>query len=97
MSILRTNLPTTVSQRARGQVPHVHAHDNPQTRRLLDALPRLHRPYRPTPWLFNTHLQLVFLNARKKTDRLPYDRIQPLVKVQEKLRVSIDVDPLDML
>ena len=63
MSTLRTILPTTASRRARGQVPHVHAHDNPQSRRLLDALPRLRRPYRPTPWLFNTHLQKFAVGA----------------------------------
>jgi len=79
MSTLRPSFPATALRHARGQIPRVHCHDNPRSRAILEALPRLRRPYRPTPWLFNTHLQLVFLNSRKKTDSLPYDRIQPLV------------------
>ncbi|MEC7118690.1 MAG: alpha/beta fold hydrolase [Pseudomonadota bacterium] len=39
----------------------------------------LTRPYRPTPWLFNAHLQLLFLGLQKKnTQTLHYDRIEQL-------------------
>ena len=62
----------------RGETPRVYRHDNPRSRAIVQGLSRLHRPYRPTPWLFNTHLQLVFLNARKKADALPYDHTEPL-------------------
>lgn len=58
--------------------PRVSCHDNPQTRHILHAIPRLQRPFKPTPWLFNTHLQLIFLNARKKSGALAYDQTQPV-------------------
>ena len=67
-----------VRQRLQGQIPHVHCHDNPQSRQLVGRLRQLHQPFRPTPWLFNTHLQLVFLNARKKQAEQFYDRLEPL-------------------
>jgi predicted alpha/beta-fold hydrolase len=46
--------------------PQVHCHDNAQNRHLVSALPQLHDNFRPTPWLFNEHAQLVFHSLRKK-------------------------------
>ena len=45
--------------------PQLHFHDSPFTRALLPRLPQLHAPYRPTPWLFNAHLQLLWLMLRE--------------------------------
>jgi predicted alpha/beta-fold hydrolase len=58
--------------------PRVHSHDNPHSRRIVAALPQLSRPYRPTPWLFNAHLQLVFLTRRQQPTGLAYDHIDRL-------------------
>lgn len=62
----------------RGQRPDVHCHDNPQSQHVVHSLRQLHESFRPTPWLFNTHLQLIFLNARKKQGEQFYDRIEPM-------------------
>lgn len=52
----------------------------------------------PMAMLRGRHRTQVLIKARGFREiRAVVDRIQPLVKVQEKLRVSIDVDPLDML
>lgn len=48
------------------RTPQVHCHDNERNRQLLAALPALRQPFRPTPWLFNAHAQLIFHGLRKK-------------------------------
>jgi primosomal protein N' (replication factor Y) (superfamily II helicase) len=52
----------------------------------------------PMARLRGRHRTQVMIKAKGFREvRAVVDRIQPLVKVQEKLRVSIDVDPLDMM
>jgi len=52
----------------------------------------------PMAKLRGRHRTQVMIKAKGFREvRAVVDRIQPLVKVQEKLRVSIDVDPLDMM
>jgi predicted alpha/beta-fold hydrolase len=46
--------------------PQVHCHDKARNHHIVAALPQLHRPFRPTPWLFNAHAQLIFHGLRKK-------------------------------
>ncbi len=46
---------------------------------LINHLTQLNRPYRPTAWLANRHLQLVFIELRKKIGKtLQYDKIETL-------------------
>lgn len=40
--------------------------DTPLNQQLLQLLPRLQRPYKPTPWAYNTHLQLIWLILKDK-------------------------------
>lgn len=47
------------------RTPQVHCQDNARNRQVVDALPQLRTPFRPTPWLFNAHAQLIFHGLRK--------------------------------
>ncbi len=58
--------------------PRVFCHDNPQNRHIVAALPQLQQPFRPTPWLFNPHLQMVLVNLREGKVQRDYDRIDTL-------------------
>ena len=55
--------------------PELIYQSNPDNQRLLSQLPILQRRYWPTPWIFNTHLQLLFLGLKKAfAPKLNYDR-----------------------
>lgn len=60
--------------------PQVHCHDNARNRHIVSSLPQLQQAFRPTPWLFNEHVQLVFHSLRKKkqTSAPLYDHYDPL-------------------
>jgi predicted alpha/beta-fold hydrolase len=62
--------------------PQLDFNPSPFIERLVARLDQLHRPYVPTPWLFNAHLQLLWLLAR--------DAIAPALKYErtEILRMS---------
>lgn len=45
--------------------PRVFCHDNAHTREIIGGLQQLHEDFKPTPWLFNAHAQLIFYNLRK--------------------------------
>lgn len=60
------------------QAPRVHCHDNPRNRKIVGALPQLQQAFRPTPWLFNPHLQMVLANMREGRVERDYDRIETL-------------------
>ena len=46
---------------------------------VLEKLPQLKKKYRPTPWLSNTHVHLLYFDLiKKKTSKLEYDRIDQL-------------------
>ena len=47
------------------KLPELVYQFNPQNQQRLQNLPRLQRPFRPTPWMFNTHLQLLALGLKK--------------------------------
>ncbi|ENO16012.1 alpha/beta fold hydrolase [Marinobacter nanhaiticus D15-8W] len=60
--------------------PHVLFKPTPKNQQLIARLSQLQQPFKPTPWLSNTHAQLVFHGLRKtwrKSDVL-YDRIDRL-------------------
>jgi uncharacterized protein len=65
--------------RLRARKPKVHCHDSPRNRALIASLSQLREGFRPTPWLFNEHLQLVALSARRRTNERPYCRAEPLI------------------
>lgn len=53
--------------------------NTPYNQRLLARLPRLQRAFKPTPWAYNTHLQLLWLVLKDKfTPPLHYDRHETL-------------------
>ena len=46
---------------------------------VLEKLPQLKQKYRPTPWLSNTHIHLLYFDLiRKKSIKLEYDHIDQL-------------------
>ena len=50
-----------------------------EIRRILDYLPQLKEKYRPTPWLSNTHVHLLYFDLiKKKTIRQQYDQVDQL-------------------
>lgn len=55
--------------------PQLHCHDNAQNRQVIERLPQLQQTFRPTPWLFNAHAQLVFHGLRpgRQTAKPLYD------------------------
>lgn len=65
----------------RDHKPQVHCHDNARNRHIIAALPQLQEAFRPTPWLFNAHAQLVFHGLRKsrQPDDQVYDHSERLV------------------
>lgn len=79
MSMRLATATTSFLEKLRPRKPKVHCHDNPRNRELIAALSQLQEGYRPTPWLFNEHLQLVALTARRKTSERPYCRTEPLI------------------
>ncbi|MGH8494412.1 MAG: YheT family hydrolase [Moraxellaceae bacterium] len=58
--------------------PRVFCHDNPHTRHIVGSLAQLQQPFKPTPWLFNPHLQMVLLSMREGKVQRDYDRIDTL-------------------
>ncbi|HEX6591435.1 MAG TPA: alpha/beta fold hydrolase, partial [Moraxellaceae bacterium] len=58
--------------------PRVLCHDNARNRDLVAALPQLQQPFRPTPWLFNPHLQMVLVNMRNGRRDRDYDHLETL-------------------
>lgn len=57
----------------------IHA-DSDRNRKILQACPSLHAPFRPTPWACNNHLQIALLLLKEKlARRLRYERVDPLI------------------
>lgn len=71
--------PLSPSPRARLKKPRLYFHNNPTNHRVVSALTQLHEDFRPTPWLFNAHLQLILHNARKGRGAASYDHSERLV------------------
>lgn len=67
------------SAQAAPRLPRVHCHDNPENRAIVAALAQLREPYRPTPWLFNEHLQLAAVTARRKKTEVGFCRKESLI------------------
>ncbi|RZG80414.1 YheT family hydrolase [Acinetobacter venetianus] len=59
--------------------PKMYYDPNGKIKNTLEKLPQLREKYRPTPWLSNTHLHLLYFDViRKKTIKLEYDRVDQL-------------------
>lgn len=59
--------------------PKVYYDPQGKIKDVLDKLPQLKQKYRPTPWLSNNHVHLLYFDIiRKKTIKLEYDRIEQL-------------------
>jgi uncharacterized protein len=59
--------------------PELHFGASAFNRSLLPRLQLLHEPYRPTPWLYNAHLQLLWLLLRESmAPPLRYDQTEVL-------------------
>jgi predicted alpha/beta-fold hydrolase len=55
--------------------PRLDFHPSVFNRAIVDRLDQLREPYRPTPWLYNPHLQLLWLLLREAlAPRLRYER-----------------------
>lgn len=59
--------------------PVVHCKDDATNRALIASIPELNEPFRPTPWLFNEHLQLAAVTARRKKADRSYCRSEPVI------------------
>lgn len=69
---------------------------NAYNNKLLDLTPTLNKPYFPTPWLFNTHLQLIVLGFIKGFAKpLEYER-SDVLSMADGGQVSVDWVGLDL-
>jgi len=63
--------------------PTLYYNPTGQAKRWAEQIALLNQPYIPTPWLFNTHLQLFYFDMiRKKTTQLEYDH-EELLTMQD--------------
>ena len=61
------------------ELPKMYYDQKGQFKDLVDKLPQLKQKYRPTPWLSNQHIHLIYFDVIKKnTVKLEYDRIEQL-------------------
>lgn len=74
---VQTRLPESTNQpRKRPEKPRIYCQDNANNHEIIRNLDQLHKVFTPTPWLFNSHLQMMFLNARKNNAAEAYDHIE---------------------
>ena len=55
-----------VDQITGAEFPTLYFHPEGEARQMLNVLPQLKQKYRPTPWLSNTHLHLMYFDLIKK-------------------------------
>lgn len=61
------------------EAPNVYSQPQGQIDKVLHQLPQLKQKYRPTPWLSNQHVHLLYFDLiRKRTIKLQYDKIEQL-------------------
>jgi predicted alpha/beta-fold hydrolase len=67
------------ARRADVREPQLDFHPSRFNEQVLARLDQLHRPYAPTPWLFNAHLQVLWLLLREAVEpKLRYERTDTL-------------------
>ena len=70
--------------------PSLNYQKNEFNQSIVDHTPSLTKPYFPTPWLFNTHAQLIALGFIKGFSKpLKYDR-QDVLTMEDGGHVSVD-------
>ncbi len=61
------------------ELPKMYYDPQGQMKTVLAQLPQLQQKYRPTPWLSNQHVHLLYFDIiKKKMIKLQYDRIEQL-------------------
>ena len=61
------------------ELPTLYFSPRGEARRMRDILPQLKQKYRPTPWLSNAHLHLMYFDLiKQKNIHLKYDAIEHL-------------------
>lgn len=76
---LSQHLQNFVDQVTGAEQPTLYYDALSASQQILNQLPRLKEKYRPTPWLSNTHLHLLYFDLiRKKTVHLEYDHVDQL-------------------
>jgi predicted alpha/beta-fold hydrolase len=79
-----------------GIAPELDFNPSPFNRAMVDRLEQLHEPYEPTPWLYNAHLQLLWLLLREAVSSpLHYDRTDVL-RMRDAGTTAIDWLGLDL-
>lgn len=68
-----------VDQMTGAEQPVLYYDRHGPTQLILNQLPQLKQKYRPTPWLANKHLHLLYFDViRKRTIQLNYDKVNQL-------------------
>lgn len=76
---VQTRLPESINQqRKQPEKPRIYCQENTRNHDIIRNLDQLHQIFTPTPWLFNSHMQIMFLNARKSKATTGYDHIEHL-------------------
>ena len=61
------------------ETPRLYFKPHSSSEKMLGQLKQLRQKYRPTPWLSNTHVHLLYFDLiRKKTVKLDYDKVDQL-------------------
>lgn len=71
MSIINklTQLAQSVLDQVTGaELPKTYYDQKGQLKDLVDKLPQLRQKYRPTPWLSNQHIHLIYFDVIKKNN-----------------------------
>ena len=69
----------TIDHITGAEQPKLYYHNKSQLQVIVNNIEQLQHKYRPTPWLFNTHLQLLYFDLfKKKLIKLDYDRVDIL-------------------
>lgn len=64
------------------ETPRLYYKPESTSARVIQKIERLNRKYKPTPWLSNTHIHLLYFDlVRKKTIKLNYDKVEHLTMI----------------
>ena len=77
---LKDQLQQKFDQLIGAEKPTLYCHAQSHSQHILQRLPQLQEKYRPTPWLSNPHVHIIYFDViKKRTIRLAYDRIEQLI------------------
>lgn len=76
---LNQNLQKVVDHLTGAEQPKLYFDALSASQDILNQLPQLKQKYRPTPWLSNRHVHLIYFDLiRKRTIKLDYDKVNQL-------------------